>query len=143
MRAFPARRRLRACAPPAKSGVRGASRSTPPRRQPYCRAISMSIRAKRRQANLAARFFLFIVAVAGLAVAGILAISLLPSLLAGQLGAGSPSLNPAERTLLAAYLAAHWHDLEAPAGADDTPVPFSVEAGATANNVAASLAQQG
>ena len=103
----------------------------------------MGIREKRRQSNLAARFFLFIIAVAALAVAGILAISLLPSLAASRLGTGSPSLNPAERTLLAAYLTAHWGDLDAPAGADDTPVPFSVAAGATANGVAADLAQQG
>lgn len=103
----------------------------------------MGIREKRRQANLAARFFLFIFAVAALAVAGILAVSLLPRLAAGRLGAGSPGLNPAERTLLAAYLTAHWQDLDAPAGADDTPVLFSVESGATANSAAASLARQG
>ena len=52
----------------------------------------MGIRAKRRQTNLAARFFIFIVVVAALAVAGILAITLLPGLLAGQLGTGSPDL---------------------------------------------------
>ena len=103
----------------------------------------MSIREKRRQSNLAARFFLFILAAAAVAVAGILALTLLPGLAASRLGTGSPSLNPAERTLLAAYLTAHWGDLDAPAGTDDTPVPFSVEAGATANSVAASLAQQG
>jgi len=103
----------------------------------------MRIRQKRRQANLAARFFIFILAVAVAAVAGVLAVTLLPGLVAGRIGAGSPSLNPAERALLAAYLTAHVRDLNTPAGADDTPVPFSVEAGATANSVAASLAQQG
>jgi UPF0755 protein len=103
----------------------------------------MRIREKRRQTNLVARFFIFILAVAVMAVAGVLAVTLLPGLAAGRLGTGSPSLNPAERALLAAYLTAHVRDLDTPAGADDTPMPFSVEAGATANNVAASLAQEG
>jgi UPF0755 protein len=103
----------------------------------------MRIREKRRRANLAARFFIFIFAVAVVAVAGVLAVTLLPGFAAAGLGAGSPSLNPAERALLAAYLAAHGRDLDTPDGADDTPVTFSVESGATANSVAASLAQQG
>ncbi len=103
----------------------------------------MRIREKRRQANLAARLILFVLAVAALAVAGILAVTLLPGLAAARLGGGNPNLNPAERTFLVAYLTAHARDLETPAGTDDTPVPFAVEAGATANGVAASLAQQG
>jgi len=103
----------------------------------------MRIREKRRQTNRAARFFIFILAVAALAVAGILALALLPGLAAARLGAGSPSLNPAERTLLVAYLTAHARDLDSAAGVDDTPVPFSIARGDTANGVAARLAQQG
>jgi UPF0755 protein len=103
----------------------------------------MGIREKRRQTNRAVRFFLFILAVAALAVAGVLALALLPGLAAARLGAGSPSLNPAERTLLVAYLTAHARDLDSAAGADDTPVPFSVAPGDTANGVAASLVQKG
>ncbi len=103
----------------------------------------MRIREKRRQANLAARFFIFILAVAALAAAAILALTLLPGLSGSQLGPGNPDLNPAERALLAAYLSAHARDLDAPAGPDDSPVEYSVEAGATANTVAASLAEKG
>ena len=103
----------------------------------------MRIREKRRRANLAARFFVFIFAVAALAVGSVLAVTVLPSLVTGRLGAGSPSLNPAERTLLVAYLTAHARDLDAPAGSDATPVQFSVPAGASANSVAAALAKQG
>jgi UPF0755 protein len=103
----------------------------------------MSIREKRRQANLAARFFIFILAVAVVSVAAIATLFLLPRLTASRLGTAAPSLNPAERTLLAAYLTAHTGELDSPAGPDDTPVEFSVETGATANTVAASLAQKG
>jgi UPF0755 protein len=103
----------------------------------------MGLRAKRRRANLAGRLFLFTLGVAALVVAIILALLLLPGLMARQLGPGSPDLNPAEKSVLATYLAAHVSELDAPAGADDTPVEFSVAAGATAKGVAASLAQQG
>jgi UPF0755 protein len=55
---------------------------------------------------------------------------------------GAADLNPAERVLLAAYLAWRSPDLNQPAGADATPVTFTVAPGATASGVAKQLAEQ-
>ena len=67
----------------------------------------MRIREKRRRTNLAARFLVLIFGVAALAVAGILAVTLLPGLVTSRLGAGSPSLNPAERALRCVAMRRH------------------------------------
>ena len=103
----------------------------------------MQIRDKRRRANLAGRFFIFILAVAAMCVAVVLALAWLPTLTAGRIGEGDPGLSPAERTLLAAYLAAHATELDRPAGSDATPVVVTVEPGATASAAADHLAELG
>ncbi len=103
----------------------------------------MRIKEKRRQANLAARFFIIILAVAAAAVACILALAWLPEIAAGHIGESDPDLNPAERAILAAYLAAHVSELDAAAGSDSTPVLVTVESGTTASAVAENLAQLG
>jgi UPF0755 protein len=103
----------------------------------------MSIRAKRRRSNLAAQFFLLVFAVCAVAVAALLALGSFGSRGLEGLGAASPELNPAERAMLTAYLAARSGDLTAPAGPDPTPVDFSVEPGETAGMVAERLAAEG
>lgn len=103
----------------------------------------MGIRAKRRKSNLAAQFFLLIFGVCAVAVAGMLAFASFGRRGLDVLGAGSPDLNPAERALLTAYLAARTGDLTTPAGTDPTPVDFSVAPGETAGVVAERLATQG
>src|SRR5579859_5737955 len=118
-KASPASTRPKCCGPPASRASYSANRSMPRPRPAYCRVTSMGLRAKRRRANLAGRLFLFTLGVAALAVAIILALLLLPGLMARQLGPGSPDLNPAEKSVLATYLAAHVSELDAPAGADE------------------------
>src|SRR5688572_1475068 len=103
----------------------------------------MQIKEKRRRANLAASFFIFILAVAAVTVAIVLVLAWLPQLAAGRIGAADPDLNPAERTLLAAYLTAHASALDSSAGSDPMPVVVSVEPGATAGAVAEHLGQLG
>jgi UPF0755 protein len=103
----------------------------------------MRIREKRRRANRAVRFFILIFSLAAVAVAVVFAVGLLPGSLARQLGPASPSLSPAERAVMAAYLTAHLAELNAPAGSDASPVEFSVNPGATAVAVAQKLAGLG
>ncbi|MCC7359318.1 MAG: endolytic transglycosylase MltG [Anaerolineales bacterium] len=103
----------------------------------------MQIRAKRRQSNLAARFFLFIFAVAALLVGGLAVVITLNGRAGAAVGPGAEDLNPAERTVLLAYLTARAADLTKPAGRDATPVNFSVASGATAGQVAEELADRG
>ena len=103
----------------------------------------MRIREKRRRSNRGARFFLLLLSVAAVAVAAVVAVGLLPGSFARRLGPGSPSLSPAERALMAAYLTAHLAELDAPAGGDATPVEFSVDPGTTATTVAQKLAGLG
>jgi UPF0755 protein len=103
----------------------------------------MGIRAKRRKANLAAQFFLLMLCVAAAATAGLLAYSSFFNRGLEGVGAASPDLNPAERAMLTAYLAARSRDLTRPAGSDPTPVDFTVAPGETAGAVAARLAEAG
>jgi UPF0755 protein len=100
----------------------------------------MGIREKRRRANLAARFFLLILALAGLLVGGFLVFAYLSSATELALGPGAEDLNPAERTVLLGYLTARAGDLSQPAGPDNAAVLFSVAPGATAGAVAEQLA---
>ena len=97
------------------------------------------IRAKRRRSNLAVRFFLFIFAIAALLVGGVYAYLAFNSRARQTVGEAGQDLNPAESTVLLAYLTARASDLEKPAGNDPTPINFSVEPGATASQVAAEL----
>ena len=103
----------------------------------------MSIREKRRRSNLAAQFFLLVFCVGAVVVAGLLAFASQGTRGIEGLGAGSPDLNPAERAILTAYLAARSRDLTTPAGADPTPVDFAVASGETAGQVAERLAATG
>jgi UPF0755 protein len=103
----------------------------------------MGIREKRRRADLAAQFFLLILCVAATATAGVLAYSSFGNRGLEGIGAASPNLNPAERAMLTAYLAARSRDLTTPAGADPMPVDFTVAPGETAGTVAARLAEAG
>ena len=103
----------------------------------------MRIREKRRQANLAARFFFLIVCLGALIVAGVLAFSSFGARELNDLGAGSPDLNPAERAMLVAYLATRSGEIARPAGSDPTPVDFSVAPGESAGTVAQRLAEAG
>jgi UPF0755 protein len=82
-------------------------------------------------------------AVCAVAVAALLALGSFGGRGLAGLGAASPDLNPAERAMLTAYLAARSGDLTSPAGPDPTPVDFSVEPGETAGMVAERLAAQG
>ena len=99
----------------------------------------MQIREKRRRSNLAVRFFIFIFAVAALLMGGLFAYLTLNSRASQNVGPAGEGLNPAERTVLLAYLTARAGDLTAPAGSDATPVNFSVAPGSTAGQVAADL----
>lgn len=103
----------------------------------------MRIREKRRQANLAARFFLLMLGVAGVLAGACWAFLYFGDAAAGRLGPGDTNLSPAERTVLLAYLTTRARDLNAPAGPDATPVNFSVAPGSTAGTVAAQLAALG
>lgn len=101
----------------------------------------MQIRAKRRRANLAVRFFIFIFVLAALLVGGLYAFITLNGRAGQVVGPGAEDLNAAERTVLLAYLTARAGDLAAPAGPDSTPVNFSVAAGSSAGQVAAELVE--
>jgi UPF0755 protein len=103
----------------------------------------MGIRAKRRQANLAARFFIFVFLLAALLVAALLAFVYLEGAAERALGPGAEDLSPAERAVLLGYLSARAGDLTRPAGSNPAPVLFTVEPGATAGAVAERLAAQG
>ena len=103
----------------------------------------MGRRAKRRRANLAAQFFLLMVCVGATVVAGLLAFASFGTRGIEGLGAASPDLNPAERAMLTAYLAARSRELTSPAGPDPTPVDFAVAPGETAGTVAQRLAAAG
>ncbi len=103
----------------------------------------MGIRAKRKRANLAARFLLLMAGLACVLAAGVLIVARLSTAALSELGPGDSRLNPAERAALAAYLTARIGDLTGPTGTDATPVTFSVEAGETAAGVAGRLAEAG
>lgn len=100
----------------------------------------MQIREKRRRSNLAARFVFLMLAVAAACVAGLLLFARFGTGALGRLGPGAPDLNPAEKALLAGYLTTRARDLTRPAGADPTPVDFSVSPGESAAAVAGRLA---
>lgn len=103
----------------------------------------MSIREKRRRANLAAQFFLLLLALAALLVGGFLVFAYLSGATERALGPGAEDLNPAERAVLLGYLTARAGDLNQPAGPDGAAVLFSVAAGETAGAVAEELASLG
>jgi len=99
----------------------------------------MQIREKRRRSNLAVRFFIFIFAIAALLVGGLYAYLAFNNRAAQAVGPAGEGLNPAERTVLLAYLTARAADLTTAAGTDATPISFSVAAGSTAGQVAEDL----
>jgi UPF0755 protein len=101
----------------------------------------MRTQGKRRKSSLAALFFLLMLGVAAVLVCGVLLFARFS--VENTLGTGAPDLNPAERAVLSAYLAARARDLARPAGPDPTPAAFSVEPGETAAAVAARLAEAG
>jgi UPF0755 protein len=103
----------------------------------------MQIRAKRRRANQAARFFVFVFALAAVLVGGLFAFVSITGRTSQALGPGAESLNPAEKAVLLAYLTTRAGDLNGPAGSDPTPVAFTVAGGATAAAVAEELAAAG
>jgi len=103
----------------------------------------MGIREKRRRANLAAQFFLLILALVGLLVGGFLVFVYLSGATERALGPGAEDLNAAERAVLLGYLTARADDLNKPAGTDNAPVLFSVAPGTTAGAVASELAGLG
>jgi len=103
----------------------------------------MGIREKRRRANLAAQFFLLIVALVGLLVGGFLVFVYLSGATERRLGPGAEDLNPAERAVLMGYLTARADDLDQSAGSDNAPVLFSVAPGTSAEAVADELAGLG
>jgi UPF0755 protein len=103
----------------------------------------MQIKAKRRRANLAARFFIFVFALATLLVGGLFVFVTVAGRTSAALGPGADDLNPAEKAVLLAYLTTRARDLSRPAGSDPTPVSFTVAAGASAGAVAAELAAAG
>ncbi len=90
----------------------------------------------RRQTNSCAR----VVVLAGMA--GLLCLGLALAALWVTSGDAAPTLNPAERLALAAYLTLRDAELARPAGTDPAPVDFTVEQGETARGVAQRLADQ-
>lgn len=75
-----------------------------------------------------------------LIVGGLLAARL--SRLGSVLGEASPDLDPLQRVALTGYLALYADELWQPAGAEATPVDFTVAPGETADEVAQRLAEQ-
>ena len=98
------------------------------------------MRQRRPQINLAARFFLLFALISCLSV---ITIFRLGAMAEGDLGPGAADLNPLERYGLRIYLRAQTAALQTPAGANATPVEFSVISGETASQVAIRLAALG
>lgn len=97
-------------------------------------------RQRRRRTDLAALFILFICLVGTLAAVG-LTVFVRSRAALEKLGPADTTLNPAEQFLLTVYLSTNVENLTTPAGADATPVTFSVPAGATAAQVSEGLVE--
>ncbi|MGH2521017.1 MAG: endolytic transglycosylase MltG [Anaerolineales bacterium] len=99
-----------------------------------------AIKQRRRRANLAV-IRLFILTLAVIVVAAVSVIVLARAGAATQdVGPAAEDLNPAERLVLLAYLSAHAADLATPAGADPTPITFTIHSGESAAAIAERLA---
>lgn len=96
-------------------------------------------RQRRRRADLAALFLLFICLIGATAAVSVTVWARSRAAL-NQLGPADASLNPIERFVLTIYLSTNIAGLTTPAGDDATPITFSVPPGATAAQVTASLA---
>ena len=97
------------------------------------------LRQRRRRADLAALFLLFICLVGAVAAVSVTVWARSRAAL-NQLGPADSSLNPIEQFILTTYLSANIAGLTTPAGEDTTLVTFSVPPGATAAQVTESLA---
>jgi peptidoglycan lytic transglycosylase G len=95
-------------------------------------------RQRRRRADLAALFLIFICLVGTVAAVSVVVLARSRTAL-DKLGPSDASLNPIEQFILTVYLSTNVAHLTTPAGEDATPITFSVPTGATAAQVTENL----